>query len=98
MQKTRSYINQQKQYLYQSLERLQITYWKGAANYIFFYTEPKLKERLLEEGILIRDCSNYIGLEEGYYRIAVKTQEENERLIVALEKILVQTQEKKEAI
>jgi len=38
--------------------------------------------------MLIRDCSNYKGLESGYYRIAVKKQEENDRLIAALEEVL----------
>ena len=32
-------------------------------------------------GILIRDCSNYVGLSEGYFRVAVKTFNENVRLL-----------------
>ena len=43
-----------------------------------------LAEKLLERGILIRDCSNFTELEEGYYRIAVRTTEENNRLIQVL--------------
>ena len=43
---------------------------------------------LLKKKMLIRDCSNYKGLESGYYRIAVKKQEENDRLIAALEEVL----------
>ena len=38
-----------------------------------------------QQGILIRDCSNYRGLGRGWYRTAVKTHEENRRLIKALE-------------
>ena len=41
----------------------------------------------LDAGFLIRDCQNYEGLDSGYYRIAVRTQEENERLIVWLRKL-----------
>ena len=37
-------------------------------------------------GILIRDCSNYAGLSDGYYRIAVRKHDENLRLLQALEK------------
>ncbi|MDY5882386.1 MAG: threonine-phosphate decarboxylase, partial [Roseburia sp.] len=33
---------------------------------------------------LIRDCSNYQGLGKDYYRIAVKTRQENERLIAVM--------------
>ena len=31
------------------------------ANYLFFEGEPDLYEKLLEEGVMIRDCSNYPG-------------------------------------
>ena len=31
-----------------------------------------------------QDCSNYRGLSKGYYRIAVKTHKENEKLISQL--------------
>lgn len=41
--------------------------------------ERTLYERLLERGILIRDCSNFRGLSGGFYRIAVKSKEENRR-------------------
>lgn len=80
-------VEKEKQYLYQQLEALQIPYWKGSANYILLKAAPDLKERLIDEGILIRDCSNYRHLSEGYFRIAVKGHEDNEQLIAALRKI-----------
>ena len=40
-----------------------------------------LKELLLEKGILIRACGNYEGLDERYYRICVRTHEENLELM-----------------
>lgn len=44
-----------------------------------------LKAFLIDEhGILIRDASNFRGLDEHYFRIASQTQEENNRLIEAL--------------
>ena len=43
---------------------------------------------LEKHNILIRDCSNYAGLEKGYYRIAVKKHDDNEKLITALKEIL----------
>ena len=33
---------------------------------------------------MIRDCSDYVGLDKGFYRIAVKQHNENEGLILAL--------------
>ena len=43
-----------------------------------------LKERLLSHGILIRDASNYRGLDATYVRVAVKARGDNERLLEAL--------------
>ncbi len=41
-----------------------------------------LADRLMaEEGIAIRLCANFEGLDESYFRVAVRTQEENARLI-----------------
>lgn len=42
-----------------------------------FTVEKKLDELFLQRGILIRDCSNFRGLQRGYYRIAVKSEEQN---------------------
>ena len=61
-----------------------IRIYDSVANYILFYTEAPLYDRLLKEGILIRDCSNYRGLGKGYYRIAVKDHASNERLMERL--------------
>lgn len=61
----------------------------GEANYLLFSTaQTDLRERLLPRGILIRDCSNYIGLGAGYFRVAVKTKEENARLMRAVREVL----------
>ena len=48
-------------------------------------TATLLKEFLaLEHGILIRDASNFEGLDSSYFRIAVQTPQENDELIKAL--------------
>ncbi len=51
-------------------------------------SDRTLKERLITEGILIRDCSNYRNLSEGYFRIAVKSHADNEKLTAALKVVL----------
>ena len=40
------------------------------------------------QGVLIRDCANYSGLGPGYYRVAVRTGEENDRLLAAFAAVL----------
>jgi len=56
------------------------------ANYIFFKGPKGLKEKFIEKDIFIRDCSNYYGLKEGDYRIAVRDEKCNDIFIKALEK------------
>ena len=84
----RKYIKQECDFLCREFDRLGIDYIKPEANYIFFSNKTGLKERLIKENILIRDCSDYVGLTEGKYRIAVKRHQDNIRLIAALEKIM----------
>jgi threonine-phosphate decarboxylase len=44
-------------------------------------TSAELKNRMLKQGTLIRDCTSFKGLDEFFVRVAVKTHEENLRLI-----------------
>lgn len=88
VQQTRDYIQKEKKKVYQALKELQITYWDSDANYILWKERDGLKEALLLKGILIRDCSNYEGLSQGYYRIAIKSSMENQALIKALQEVL----------
>ena len=85
--KTRTYIKKEREFLCEALSVLKIQYFGPEANYIFFYDPIDWYKELLEEGILIRDCSNYRGLSKGYYRIAIRTRVENEALIKAMRKI-----------
>lgn len=94
---TFSEINKQKHRLVSELERLGIWYLLPAANYIFIKinsihtreANEDFKDKLFSYGLMIRDCSNYIGLDYGYYRIAVKDKVSNDKLIKALEEILI---------
>lgn len=83
---TVSYIKLQREYLVQELNKLNIKTYKSYANYMLFknYDEMDLKEELVKKRILIRSCSNYRGLDRSFYRIAVKSAEENKLLIEAM--------------
>ena len=74
-------------FLKAELEKLGYHVFASQANYLFFKGEDWLGEALLEEKIMIRDCSNYPGLSGGFWRIAVKTHEENQRLLEAVGKV-----------
>ncbi|KON32420.1 hypothetical protein AC478_00270 [miscellaneous Crenarchaeota group-1 archaeon SG8-32-3] len=51
-------------------------------------TATVLKEELAKEGLLIRDCSTFMGLDDRYFRVTVRSFEENLRLVKALKKAL----------
>ena len=84
------FIDEQRGYLADKLDMMGLKVYSSNANYIFFkcMQDIDLKHELLQYGILIRDCSDYEGLENGYYRIAVKRDEDNKLLVRALRNIL----------
>lgn len=84
----RALIQAQRPRLAAGLERLGFRVVPGQANYLLFWSPVPLAGPLRERGILLRDCANYHGLCEGWYRTAVRTGEENARLLAALEEIL----------
>ena len=87
IRQTREYVSGQREYMRNIMKMMGYVVFASKANYLFFKGRPGLEKEALEAGFLIRDCQNYEGLEEGYYRVAVRTEEENERLITWLEKL-----------
>lgn len=81
VQRTKDYVRKEREYLYKQFQRIGIAYYTSEANYILLKCGDNLFELLLKEKILIRDCSNYEGLEKGYYRVAIRTHHENKVLI-----------------
>jgi len=51
-------------------------------------TSTTLKEELAKEGLLIRDCSTFVGLDNSYFRVTVRSAEDNLKLIAVLKKKL----------
>ena len=87
IEKTAAYVRKERQYLEEGLRRLGFRVFPGSACFLLLYCEWPLYDRLLERGILIRDCENFRGLEKGFYRIAVKRRKENEVLLKAIGEI-----------
>lgn len=79
-------VKTERAYLKREMEEAGFLVYPSAANYLFFQGPVNLAEDCLKQGILIRDCSNYLGLQKGYYRVAVRTHEENEKLALVLQK------------
>ena len=88
LEKCREYIVAERQFLKKELEKLGITVFESDTLFMLIYTEKDIFEPLLKQGILIRDCSNFRSLSKGYYRIAIKTHEENEKLVCSLDRVI----------
>jgi threonine-phosphate decarboxylase len=81
----------EREWLMESLRQLGLFVFPASANYLFLElrgdmpTAADLRERLIaKHRILIRNCDSYEGLTRGLYvRLAVRTREENCRLIQA---------------
>ena len=48
-------------------------------------TAPELAAQLARRGLAIRDASNFIGLDERYFRVAIRSAGENRRLLKELD-------------
>ena len=84
----RTVIREERAFLARELENLGFWVCPSDANYLLFYSTQPLEAPLLAQGILIRNCANYFGLGDGWYRIAVKQRLENQQLLSALEQIM----------
>lgn len=95
LQKTRQLISEEKKYLQKGLENFAgFRVFVPDANFFFIdirktgYTAAELSQKLLLQGIMIRDCSSFKGLDPYYIRIAVRLHIENVQLLQALGKVL----------
>lgn len=82
IRETRSLILREKPYLQNALkDGLAERVYEGEAPFILFRADPGTGERLRSRKIFIRDCRDFRGLEESYFRIGIRTHEENRKLI-----------------
>lgn len=88
VQAVRKLITTERFWLQEELQRLGLRIIAGEANYILFQSKTELILPMKQRGILLRSCGNYHGLDDTWYRIAVRTHAENERLIAAMQEVL----------
>ncbi|HJV67021.1 MAG TPA: threonine-phosphate decarboxylase CobD [Geomonas sp.] len=92
--RTRNYVEKERAFLIGSLARFSsLRAYPSRANYLLVeilngMKAPELRARLMQSGILIRDCSNFQGLDGRFFRVAVRLREENELLLEKLENCL----------
>jgi threonine-phosphate decarboxylase len=61
-----------------------LTAFPGAANFLLVHGPEGLAGRLARRGILVRGCEPFLGLGPGYFRVAVRSTVENERLLAVV--------------
>ncbi|MGQ7337512.1 threonine-phosphate decarboxylase CobD [Streptococcus suis] len=88
---TEEWLKSEQEFLYRELTALPyLKVLPPTVNYIFFEYEgnDSLRELLIQEKIFIRSCHNYHHLNDRHYRVAIRSREENVRLIEALRSVL----------
>jgi threonine-phosphate decarboxylase len=83
---TRQYVCAERERVIASIERLRPgSTQPSVANYFVMKVPPgstkDIAKRLRNGRILIRDCTGWPGVPEGYLRIAIRTREENDRFL-----------------
>lgn len=84
---SRRLIREQRIIMTEILKELGFYVCPASANYLLLYHRLPMTELLSEHNIMVRDCSNYHGLSKGWFRIAVRCEEENTVLIDTIRKI-----------
>jgi threonine-phosphate decarboxylase len=92
--KSKEYITKEKQFLFERLLEIGGVYsYYPQANFIFCkildrrINAKSLSQRLIRSGILIRDCSNFKGLDNRFFRVAVRKRIDNLYLVSCLKKV-----------
>ena len=98
IEETLKWIAEEKTYVYEKLNEINgIKVYETEVNFITGKIDEKLfseglnvkilREKMLEQGILIRDASNFKFLDERFFRLAIKDRKNNDRVIETLKKI-----------
>lgn len=96
MVKSKEFVAREREYLKKNLSQIKtLKTYPAFANFILcklkdgrIKTATKLYKELLRYGIVIRDCSNFRGLDETFFRVAVKNRKDDIKLISTLKEVL----------
>ncbi len=89
IERTKRLIEKERLFLATEISNLGVQVYESNANFLllrFNWNSREVKEELLKEGLLIRDCSNFFGLDTRFIRVSVRGRKDNQLLIKALKK------------
>lgn len=89
VKKVQRMLQKERDYLAGGLRESGLKVYDSDANYLLIRCRDAegLKKACLARGILIRSCADYEGLNSRFFRVCVKTREENRELINAIRQI-----------
>ena len=91
LERSKKIIHRELKYLKKNISKSEnFQCYDSVTNFILIkskFESSKLKQKLLKKKILVRDCSNFRGLNKNHIRIAVKKRKENKKLVEALEQL-----------
>lgn len=93
---SKAFILEERNYLFKNLKKIKgLKVYYPSSNFVFCKLEnckvqgsKDLSKKLFKMGIIIRSCHNFRGLDERFFRIAVRKRPENKGLISNLKEIL----------
>ncbi|MFZ5987950.1 MAG: pyridoxal phosphate-dependent aminotransferase [Bacillota bacterium] len=95
LRRTGEWLKEETEWFFLELNKIAgLKVFKPQTNFILIkilrdkLTSARLKDDMAKKGILIRDASNFRGLNEKYIRIAVKDRESNLKFLKVLKEIL----------
>ena len=86
--RTREVVQQERVKMAGFFEDMGIKVFPSDANFLLVKSKINLYEKLLARHVLIRWCSNFTGLSDEFYRIAIRSAGENKIFIKILTEVL----------
>ncbi|MBQ7705262.1 MAG: aminotransferase class I/II-fold pyridoxal phosphate-dependent enzyme [Selenomonadaceae bacterium] len=93
LQVTKSYLQIEKKYFVERLKKIpHLQVFEPTANFVLLKFDTAelaqtVLKKLRQEKILLRNCENFVGLDGRFLRSAIRSHEENLKLLDTLEKI-----------
>ena len=88
MRRSVEYIRKERGYLAGALLELGFKVYESNTVFILIKGITGLYDQLLRKRMLIRRCDDFGGLDDSFYRIAVRSHEDNERLIENIREVM----------
>ncbi len=87
IEKLKKHTETEREYLKKELENRSFTVYNSSTNYLLIETTFPLYDELYKRSIMIRKCDNFQGLNNKYYRIAIKSHKYSKILLKSIDDI-----------